>query len=102
DSFEGFPEWAKKTLNDHRDDPREYVYSLEDFECGNTHDQFGRETNVYAGIAWCIGGCMTGPGRGALFFWQIRYMSYNGCKSKFHVMAYIKRTDPESGVNHRP
>ena len=39
DSFEGFPEWAKKKLNDHRRDPREHIYSLEDFEHANTHDQ---------------------------------------------------------------
>ncbi len=39
DSFAGFPEWAQKTLNAHRDDPREYVYSLQEFEAGKTHEQ---------------------------------------------------------------
>jgi len=39
DHFEGFPDWAKKTLNDHRKDTREYVYSLDDFGRGDTHDQ---------------------------------------------------------------
>jgi deoxyribodipyrimidine photo-lyase len=38
DSFQGFPEWARKSLNMHRDDPREYVYSAEKFEKGETHD----------------------------------------------------------------
>jgi deoxyribodipyrimidine photo-lyase len=38
DKFSGFPEWAKKTLNHHRSDYREYVYSLEEFEEGRTHD----------------------------------------------------------------
>lgn len=38
DSFEGFHDWAKKTLNDHRKDEREYVYTLEDFEHANTHE----------------------------------------------------------------
>lgn len=38
DSTGAFPEWAKKTLEKHRDDPREYVYSLEEFEKGSTHD----------------------------------------------------------------
>lgn len=38
DRFSGFPEWAQKTLNQHRGDPREYVYSLEEFEEGRTHD----------------------------------------------------------------
>lgn len=39
DSFEGFPEWAKKTLNEHRKDKREYIYSLEEFEQAKTHEE---------------------------------------------------------------
>ena len=39
DHFEGFPDWAKKTLNDHRKDRRTYIYSLEAFEHANTHDE---------------------------------------------------------------
>lgn len=38
DSFEGFHEWAQKTLNEHREDQREYVYSLKQFEQAETHD----------------------------------------------------------------
>ena len=38
DRFQGLPDWARKTLDDHRGDEREYVYSLEDFEAGRTHD----------------------------------------------------------------
>ncbi len=38
DKFVGFPEWAQKTLNEHRHDKREYIYSLEQFEGGMTHD----------------------------------------------------------------
>ncbi len=144
DSFEGFPEWAKKTLNDHRKDRREYLYSLEDFEPGNTHDQLwnaaqremtrtgkmhgymrmywgkkllewtrspdeaikiaiylndryeldGRETNGYAGIAWCIGGVHDRAWPARPIFGKIRYMSYNGCKSKFDVMEYIEKNRP--------
>lgn len=39
DSVEGFPDWAKKTLNLHRQDAREYVYDLETFSQGLTHDE---------------------------------------------------------------
>jgi deoxyribodipyrimidine photo-lyase len=39
DRFAGFPEWAQKTLNEHRGDQREYIYSLEHFEGGKTHDE---------------------------------------------------------------
>ncbi|MFX1464962.1 MAG: deoxyribodipyrimidine photo-lyase [Promethearchaeota archaeon] len=37
-SFEGFPDWAKKTLNEHRCDPRDFSYSLNEFENAQTHD----------------------------------------------------------------
>jgi deoxyribodipyrimidine photo-lyase len=38
DSFLGFPDWAKKTLDAHRLDKREYLYSLETLAKGMTHD----------------------------------------------------------------
>ena len=38
DSFKGFPDWAKKTLNDHKKDEREFVYSLKKFENARTHE----------------------------------------------------------------
>jgi deoxyribodipyrimidine photo-lyase len=38
DSFDGFPDWARKTLNDHRSDPREHLYVLEILEAAGTHD----------------------------------------------------------------
>jgi deoxyribodipyrimidine photo-lyase len=38
DSFEGFHEWAKTSLNEHRKDEREYVYTLEQFEQAKTHE----------------------------------------------------------------
>ncbi|MCX7797631.1 MAG: deoxyribodipyrimidine photo-lyase [Melioribacter sp.] len=38
DLFDGFPEWAKYTLNKHRKDKREYIYSLKELELAQTHD----------------------------------------------------------------
>lgn len=38
DQFEGFHPWAQKTLNEHRGDKREYLYSSEEFEKAKTHD----------------------------------------------------------------
>lgn len=38
DNFNGFPDWAKKTLNLHRKDPREYLYSFDQFAKAQTHD----------------------------------------------------------------
>lgn len=39
DNPKGFPAWAQKTLSEHKDDAREYEYSLLDFEKAQTHDQ---------------------------------------------------------------
>jgi deoxyribodipyrimidine photo-lyase len=39
DSFSGFPGWAQETLNNHRLDRREYIYSPEEFEEARTHDK---------------------------------------------------------------
>ncbi|RZN37669.1 MAG: deoxyribodipyrimidine photo-lyase [Methanophagales archaeon ANME-1-THS] len=39
-SFEGLPEWAKKTLRDHEHDAREYCYSHEELEHAETHDPY--------------------------------------------------------------
>lgn len=39
DSPKGFPDWAKKTLKKHKSDKREYVYTKEEFENANTHDE---------------------------------------------------------------
>ena len=141
DSFEGFPSWAKKTLNDHRGDIREYLYSEKELEEANTHDQLwnaaqiemvkngkmhgymrmywakkilewtnspeealkiaiylndkyeldGRDPNGYTGISWSIGAVHDRAWKEREIFGKIRYMSYNGCKSKFKVKEYIKK-----------
>ncbi|GIS54889.1 hypothetical protein Ct9H90mP29_19310 [bacterium] len=38
DQFEGFHAWSQKTLNEHRNDEREYIYPLGQFEAAETHD----------------------------------------------------------------
>ncbi|MFB0561950.1 MAG: deoxyribodipyrimidine photo-lyase [Candidatus Lokiarchaeia archaeon] len=141
DSFEGFPDWAKKTLNEHRRDPREYIYSLKEFERAQTHDDLwnaaqmemvrkgkmhgymrmywakkilewtespeealkiaihlndryeldGRDPNGYVGAAWSIGGVHDRAWKEREIFGKIRYMSYNGMKSKFNIKAYIEK-----------
>jgi deoxyribodipyrimidine photo-lyase len=140
DSINSFPDWAKKTLNAHADDPREYLYSLKEFEEAKTHDDLwnaaqlqmvntgkmhgymrmywckkiyewtrsaeeamkfsiylndkyeldGRDPNGYTGIAWSIGGVHDRAWFERDVFGKIRYMNYNGCKSKFDVAQYIR------------
>lgn len=38
DNFEGFPDWARKSLDIHRADTRDYVYSEEQFVLSLTHE----------------------------------------------------------------
>ncbi len=38
DKFIGFPAWAKETLNSHRHDQRDHIYTLEELEAGKTYD----------------------------------------------------------------
>jgi deoxyribodipyrimidine photo-lyase len=140
DNFNGFPAWAKKTLNEHRRDKRIFLYTTEQFEHAQTHDELwnaaqmemvkrgkmhgymrmywakkilewtespekameiavylndryeldGRDPNGYTGIAWSIGGVHDRAWNERPIFGKIRYMSYNGCKSKFDVKKYIQ------------
>ncbi len=39
DNWDGLPDWARSTLDEHRGDPRDYLYSIEEFERAQTHDE---------------------------------------------------------------
>ncbi|MFA6540858.1 MAG: deoxyribodipyrimidine photo-lyase [Bacteroidota bacterium] len=138
-SFDCFPAWAQQSLNEHRHDAREFIYTKDQFERAETHDPLwnaaqremvmtgkmhgymrmywgkkilewspspeealstaiqlndryqldGRDPNGYAGIAWSIGGLHDRAWFERPVFGKIRYMNYNGCKSKFDVEKYI-------------
>lgn len=40
DNFQGFHAWAQQSLNIHREDTREFIYSVEQFELAKTHDKY--------------------------------------------------------------
>ena len=46
DSFEGFKPWAKQTLNEHRKDKRDFVYTLEEFENAATHENLWNAAQI--------------------------------------------------------
>jgi len=46
DSFEGFHDWAKTSLNEHRKDEREFVYTLKQFEQAKTHEDLWNAVQV--------------------------------------------------------
>lgn len=39
-SYDSLPDWARTSLDKHREDVREYLYTLEEFEGGRTHDVY--------------------------------------------------------------
>lgn len=39
DKYETLPDWALKSLEKHKDDPREYIYDLEELAQSQTHDE---------------------------------------------------------------
>lgn len=46
DSIKGAPNWAQTTLNDHRKDKREYLYSVAEFEGAKTHDELWNSAQI--------------------------------------------------------
>lgn len=46
DNFDGLTTWAQKTLNDHRKDKREYLYTRAEFENGHTHDDLWNAAQI--------------------------------------------------------
>lgn len=44
--YEGIPEWAKKTLEEHLKDKREFTYSLEELEFAKTHDSYWNAAQI--------------------------------------------------------
>lgn len=78
--------WAKKIL--------EWTQSPEDaldvaIYLNDKYALDGRDPNGYTGIAWSIGGVHDRAWPERPVFGKIRYMSYNGCKSKFDIKRYI-------------
>lgn len=56
DNFEGLPDWAKKTLIKHQNDKREYLYTLNQFEKGLTHDPLWNAAQLQMVKTWYMHG----------------------------------------------
>lgn len=78
--------WAKKILEWTESSDQAIKFAI---YLNNRYELDGRDPNGYAGIAWSIGGVHDRAWGERPIFGKIRYMSYNGCKSKFDVKAYI-------------
>jgi deoxyribodipyrimidine photo-lyase len=80
--------WAKKILEwtpDAATAMRDAIYLNDKYELD------GRDPNGYTGIAWSIGGVHDRAWFERAIFGKIRYMNFNGAKSKFDIKAYIAR-----------
>ena len=52
DAYEGLPDWAKKTLSIHKNDKRDYLYTLQELESAESHDEYWNSAQremVYTG-----------------------------------------------------
>ena len=49
-----------------------------------------RDPNGYVGVAWSIGGVHDRAWKERPVFGKVRWMSFNGAKSKFDVAAYVR------------
>ena len=82
--------WAKKIL-EWSPSPEEALETA--IELNDSYELDGRDPNGYTGIAWSIGGVHDRPWFERPVFGTVRYMSYNGCKSKFDVKKYIRQVN---------
>jgi len=80
--------WAKKIL-EWSASPAEALRTA--LELNDRYELDGRDPNGYVGAAWAIGGVHDRAWGERPVFGKIRYMNYNGCKSKFDIRAYIRR-----------
>ena len=78
--------WAKKIL-EWTATPEEALHVA--VYLNDRYQLDGRDTNGYTGIAWSIGGVHDRAWNERDIFGKIRYMSYKGCASKFHVKSYV-------------
>lgn len=79
--------WCKKILEwtkNHKTALEIAIYLNDKYELD------GRDPNGYTGIAWSIFGLHDRAWGSRPIFGKIRYMSYNGVKSKFDIKSYIK------------
>jgi len=80
--------WGKKIL-EWTPSPEEALHYA--IYLNDRYELDGRDPNGYTGIAWSIGGLHDRAWGERPIFGKIRYMSYNGCKSKFNIREYIEK-----------
>lgn len=80
--------WAKKIL-EWSSSPDEAMHNA--IFLNDKYSIDGRDPNGYTGIAWSIGGVHDRAWFDRSVFGKVRYMSFNGSKSKFNVKNYVEK-----------
>lgn len=70
DNYDGFPAWARRTLDEHRNDNRHYIYTRDHFEQAQTHDELWNA----AQLEMVIGGKMHGYMR---MYWAKKILEWS-------------------------
>ncbi len=102
DRYESLPEFARETLEEHARDPRPQLYSFDELERADTHDEVwnaaqtelvttGRMHN-YLRMLWgkkVLEWSAWGPERA--IFGKVRYMSSDSTRRKLRLEGYLER-----------
>ncbi|MGA1840141.1 MAG: deoxyribodipyrimidine photo-lyase [bacterium] len=83
DSFNGLPEWAKKTLSKHQNDPREYTYNRDEMENAQTHDPYWNKAQTEMMITGKMHGYMR-------MYWGKKILEWCGRpENAFGIALYL-------------
>ena len=80
--------WAKKVLEWSLDVGEAMAKAI---TLNDRYQLDGRDPNGYAGIAWSVGGLHDRAWPERPIFGKVRYMNYNGARSKFDVDQFVQR-----------
>lgn len=56
DQYQGLPSWSRETLEEHKVDKRAYIYSVDQLENGETHDQLWNASQRHVAMAGTMSG----------------------------------------------
>lgn len=83
DSFACLPAWAKKTLIDHENDPRPYVYTLNQLENAQTHDSYWNAAQMQMVKIGKMHNYMR-------MYWGKKVLEWSAsCKKAFETLVYL-------------
>lgn len=80
DNFNGLPQWARNTLNRHRNDPRGYLYTADQLEEARTHDDLWNAAQCEMVITGKMHGYMR-------MYWAKKILEWTGSPEEAYEIA---------------